>query len=396
VSGRRGGPHLRPVQVADRYASWWWLLVTVAVVISWRVLDAPAGHLRDAVPALLMVLLAIILSDLHPLVVSERREGVQLSWGFLFAVLLVWGLQAVLLGLAISTLVTAPVLRQRAHVALFNLAQWTLTYAATWWLLERLGWQPLAVRPDGFALPDLATVLAAGVLWYAVNTVLVGIAIALLEQRRVVAAITDDVAYFLPTTWAVLALAPVIIVLLEHDWRFLPFLLVPLSLVHHVASIAHEREQRALRDDLTGLGNRAMLVRGFEELASAGRGFAVCLLDLDRFKPINDTYGHAVGDEVLRLVAERLRSVLRKQDTAARLGGDEFAILLDVQGSDQVEDAALRIVDHLTQPYEVDGLHLEVGASYGVARSPAEGRSLGELLHVADAAMYATKRAVKP
>jgi diguanylate cyclase (GGDEF)-like protein len=211
-----------------------------------------------------------------------------------------------------------------------------------------------------------------------------------------VAAITDDVAYFLPTTWAVLALAPVIIVLLEHDWRFLPFLLVPLSLVHHVASIAHEREQRALRDDLTGLGNRAMLVRGFEELASAGRGFAVCLLDLDRFKPINDTYGHAVGDEVLRLVAERLRSVLRKQDTAARLGGDEFAILLDVQGSDQVEDAALRIVDHLTQPYEVDGLHLEVGASYGVARSPAEGRSLGELLHVADAAMYATKRAVKP
>jgi diguanylate cyclase (GGDEF)-like protein len=170
--------------------------------------------------------------------------------------------------------------------------------------------------------------------------------------------------------------------------------LVPLSLVHHVASIAHEREQRALRDDLTGLGNRAMVVRGFEELASAGRGFAVCLVDLDRFKPINDTYGHAVGDEVLRLVAERLRSVLRKQDTAARLGGDEFAIL-DVPGSDQVEDAALRIVDHLTQPYEVDGRHLEVGASYGVARSPAEGRSLGELLHVADVAMYATKRAVE-
>jgi diguanylate cyclase (GGDEF)-like protein len=394
VNGRARGTHLRPVLRVSGYAIWWWLLVTVAGANAVQVLGATGASIRSAGPAFVLVLGFVVLGELRPVEVSERNEGASLSWAFLFASLLLWGLGLALLALAISVTVTGVVRRQRAHVLAFNLAQWSLTYTAAWWLLDRMGWQPLVGRSEGFAVADLPAVLGAAVLWYVVNLVLVGVAIGLLERRPVLEAIVDDLGYFAVTTWAVLALTPVIVVLLESDWRFLPFLLVPLFMVHHVASIAHEREQRALRDELTGLGNRALFVRRFEELAVSARGFTVCLLDLDRFKPINDTHGHAVGDEILRLLAGRLRSVLRSEDTAARLGGDEFAILLDVQDFDEVDRTLRRIVDHLTRPYDLDGLRLEVGVSFGLARSPEHGHELGELLRVADLTMYEAKRSV--
>jgi diguanylate cyclase (GGDEF)-like protein len=394
VNGRARGTHLRPVLRVSGYAIWWWLLVTVAGANAVQVLGATGGSIRSAGPAFVLVLVVVVLGELRPVEVSERNEGVSLSWAFLFAAMLLWGLAGALLALAVAVAVAGPLLRRPAHVVVFNLAQWSLTYSAAWWLLDRMGWQVLVGRPEGFAVADLPVVLAAAVLWFVVNLVLVGVAIGLLERRAVIGAIIDDLGYDASTTWAVLALAPVIVVLLERDWRFLPFLLVPLFMVHHVASIAHEREQRALQDDLTGLGNRALFVRRFEELAPASRGFAVCLLDLDRFKPINDTHGHAVGDEILRLLAGRLRSVLRPEDTAARLGGDEFAILLDTQGPEEVDRTLHRIVDHLTRPYELDGLRLEVGVSYGLARSPEQGHELGELLRVADLMMYEAKRSV--
>jgi diguanylate cyclase len=403
VNDRARGAHLRPVLEPGPYAVWWWLVVTVAGTILvteaggllGQVVGPPAEAIPRPAPAFVMVLVFAILGELSPVVVSERNEGVSLSWAFLFAALLFWGLALALLALTICVVVTGLARRKRAHLAAFNLAQWSLAYAATWWLLEALGWEPLVARAEGLAFGDLTTVLGAAVCWYAVNTVLVGVAVGLLERRGVLEALLDDLAYFALTTGAVLALAPVIVVLLEHDWRFLPFLLVPLSMVHHVASIANEREQRALRDELTGLGNRALFVRRFEELEHASRGFALCLLDLDRFKPVNDTHGHAVGDEVLRRFGGRLRSILRGEDTAARLGGDEFAILLEVQASDEVERTLRRIVDHLTRPYDVHGLRLEVGVSYGIARCPEQGRELGELLVAADARLYDAKRSLQ-
>jgi diguanylate cyclase (GGDEF)-like protein len=394
VNGRAQGRHLRPVLSASRYAAWWWLLVIMAGANLVQLLASAGAAARSAGPAFLLVLLIVVLSELRPVVVSERSEGVSLSWAFLFASLLVWGLALTSLVLAVSLVVTGLVRRSRAHVVAFNVAQWSLSYAAAWRWLGRLGWQPLGERAEAFAPADLSAVLGAAVLWYVVNLVLVGVAVGLLERRAVLGAITDDLGYFISTTWGVLALAPVIVVLLERDWRFLPFLLVPLYMIHRVASIAHEREQRALRDDLTGLGNRAQFLHRYEELARSARGFAVCLLDLDRFKPINDTHGHAVGDEILRLLAGRLRAVLRPIDTAVRFGGDEFALLLDVGASEEVDRTLRRIVDHLTRPYEVDGLRLEVGVSYGLARSQEHGRELEELLRVADLMMYEAKRAL--
>jgi diguanylate cyclase (GGDEF)-like protein/PAS domain S-box-containing protein len=158
-----------------------------------------------------------------------------------------------------------------------------------------------------------------------------------------------------------------------------------------------ELERMALHDALTGLPNRTLFNDRIERAISAARrahqSMAVLLLDLDRFKDVNDTLGHDMGDLLLTEVGPRLQQPLRETDTVARLGGDEFAILLP--GPTDLTTAcrvAERIVDGLRQPFDIRGLVLEVGVSIGVALYPEHGQTGPELLQHADVAMYAAKR----
>ena len=156
--------------------------------------------------------------------------------------------------------------------------------------------------------------------------------------------------------------------------------------------------QAAMRDSLTGLCSRAL----FQEqvtavLADGGEdlpGAAVMLIDLDRFKAVNDTLGHPIGDALLCLVGKRLHSVMRHEDVIARLGGDEFAILVspNVARADMAGLAG-RVGDVLGRPYLVDGHWVNVSASIGVAVSPRDGRDYDQLLKNADLALYAAKAA---
>ena len=158
------------------------------------------------------------------------------------------------------------------------------------------------------------------------------------------------------------------------------------------ARIAH----MAHHDALTGLPNRVLFrARLDEALARArrgGGGFAVLYLDLDRFKAVNDTLGHPVGDALLRAVTGRLRAELREADTAARLGGDEFAVLQAAM--DQPLDAtslAQRLIEALAAPYEVEGQHVEIGVSVGIVVASGEGDTADALLKNADLALYRAK-----
>ncbi len=156
--------------------------------------------------------------------------------------------------------------------------------------------------------------------------------------------------------------------------------------------------QEAMRDSLTGLCSRALFQeRVTATLASSDDGlpgYAVMLIDLDRFKAVNDTLGHPVGDALLRLVAKRLRSVMRQDDAIARLGGDEFAVLVSpALAQDDMAALAGRIVDVIGRPYLVDGHLVNVGASIGVAVSPQDGQEYNQLLKNADLALYTAKNA---
>ena len=150
-------------------------------------------------------------------------------------------------------------------------------------------------------------------------------------------------------------------------------------------------------DSLTSLPNRehfnAMTERALAECPPGGN-VAVLLMDLDRFKEINDSLGHFNGDLVIERVGKRLRTVLREGDEVARLGGDEFAMLLpNVQAKDSVAGAAQRIQDALAEPFSVGGLALKVEASIGSALYPTDVDKGGKLLQAADVAMYAAKKA---
>jgi diguanylate cyclase (GGDEF)-like protein len=153
----------------------------------------------------------------------------------------------------------------------------------------------------------------------------------------------------------------------------------------------------ARHDDLTTLANRAVLLEKMqEELARVrryGSKFTLFILDLDLFKTVNDTLGHPVGDELLKVVAGRLLSCIRETDTVARLGGDEFAILATVAG-DQRETAvatANKLLSAVAAPCDLDGHHLNIGTSIGIALAPEHGTAVDQLVKNADLALYRAK-----
>lgn len=160
-----------------------------------------------------------------------------------------------------------------------------------------------------------------------------------------------------------------------------------------------EQEMRHLasHDPLTGLANRALFRDRLEQaLLHArrdGNKLAVLYFDLDKFKPVNDTYGHGVGDQLLVQIARRVRASLRKSDTLARLGGDEFAVLLATSASEaDAMKVAANILDLLNAPYTVDDIALRISGSVGVAVYPDCGGDAARLVDCADRAMYQAKQ----
>ena len=158
---------------------------------------------------------------------------------------------------------------------------------------------------------------------------------------------------------------------------------------------ADENEQQARHDALTGLPNRMLFGEKVHQILE-DRGpekLAIALIDLDRFKEVNDTLGHHHGDLLLIEVGRRLEASLRPGDAVARLGGDEFALVLTgVPDGEAALAVALRLVQAIETPFEVEGLQLDIGASVGLAMAPQHGDDLLTLLQRADVAMYQAKR----
>jgi diguanylate cyclase (GGDEF)-like protein/PAS domain S-box-containing protein len=162
------------------------------------------------------------------------------------------------------------------------------------------------------------------------------------------------------------------------------------------ARARRELEKRATFDSLTRCRNRASILSAVQqELELDGSPeIGVVYVDLDKFKPVNDSLGHAAGDELLALVAERLKVASRANDDVGRLGGDEFLVLLrDIPGRHIAMQVAQRISDSLRRPFDLSGGSVQIGASVGVACTGADGTSAEELVRRSDAAMYRSKQA---
>ena len=163
-------------------------------------------------------------------------------------------------------------------------------------------------------------------------------------------------------------------------------------------SQAKEKETRrsSLQDALTGLPNRVSfeqdLDQGLRQAKRHGWGLAVLFIDIDKFKSVNDSYGHGLGDKVLVMMANRLRSFLRDEDTVSRWGGDEFVcLLLEVKQDADVARLAKKMASRIAEACELDGIFLSIRASIGIAIYPADGETADTLFKNADTAMFKAK-----
>ncbi len=196
---------------------------------------------------------------------------------------------------------------------------------------------------------------------------------------------------------AVLGIAPLVCVVADAKPVLLPLFSIPLIALDSTLWIARARAEEQLRDPLTGLPNRQWLLEriwtALDDAERIGVRSALMLIDLDRFRSVNDTLGHLAGDRLLLQIADRLRAALPRGAEAARLGGDEFAVLLPVADSTTSATRVARaLVSALSSPLDLDGLTLVLEASAGVAVFPDHAVDAEGLLRRADVAMYQAKR----
>ncbi len=351
-----------------------------------------------ASPLWWMLALLVVCGELRPIITPGKSvaDAPAVSITFSFAVLIYWGLPAAAVLQATATLIAGIAARQGPHRNVFNAAQYTLSLGAAAAVLAAAGVHPGPASPWVPTGGHVLRVAAAAAAFFVCNLVLVGVAVALHARAPVIRTIRADLPYQLLVNVALLSVAPLVVVVMHASAALVPLFLVPLVAVYTNAAMSVNRAHQATHDELTGLPNRKLLVlktrQALTEAAAQGRQAGLLLLDLDRFKEVNDTLGHAVGDRLLAVVAHRLLHSVRPGDVVARLGGDEFAVLLPtVRDGAAAREVASRLRAALGEPISMDAMSLAIDASVGIALHPDHAPDFELLLQRADVAMYLAK-----
>ncbi|MEU1817634.1 bifunctional diguanylate cyclase/phosphodiesterase [Streptomyces roseifaciens] len=346
----------------------------------------------------LAVLTGLIVAHLVALGRDRWWGGTGSGAALTLAVLLLYGwLPAVLISIAVVLLV-ATARRHRWRQALLHGAVDILGIGAAGLALAVCGVVSTVERPwlpDEWPLTAIPKVAFAAFMYLAVTRALLWYSMAPRAGLSTIAR-TALVRQAL-VGGALLGIAPLIAVVADHAPLLLPLFAVPLIALDSTLWIARARAEEQLRDPLTGLPNRQWLLErtwsALDEAERAGTRSALVLIDLDRFRSVNDTLGHLAGDRLLLQIAERLRLALPRDAEAARLGGDEFAVLLPTADSlTSAQRVARSLVAALGSPLDLDGLTLVLEASAGVAVYPDHALDAEGLLRRADVAMYQAKR----
>jgi len=354
---------------------------------------------RGAILALVTSFALVVLGELRPVLGSHTVDpmGVALSTTFVFSVLLHFGVVPAMVLHTVATVLTGLVNGNAWRRTLFNLAQSVLTNVAGWLVLVALHRVPSLSNPwTPASLRDLAIIALVALACFATNDVLVAVAIALFEGGSPWQLLRSDLRFQAVVSGAQYGLAPLVAVLMQYAPALVVLSVVPMVAIHRSVAASSESHRQATHDDLTGLANRKLLVTAAQtaitESLRTGEPCALLLLDLDRFKEVNDVLGHPVGDEVLRQVAGRLSATLGPDDIVARLGGDEFAVLLPrVSGTAQACELAERMRTALDTELEIAGQLIDVEASIGLALVPEHAVEYEQLFSRADVAMYQAK-----
>jgi diguanylate cyclase (GGDEF)-like protein len=277
----------------------------------------------------------------------------------------------------------------------FNLGQYATSLACARLVYALLTGQSVGGASAVFTPAEVLPALAAATAYFLVNVNLVSIVLALANDEPLVPAVVGHLRDEAAMTVTLLAIAPLVVLGLHFSLLMAPLCVMPILAVRQGARTAARSEVQALHDALTGLPNRTLLqhrARRAGEVWRDGENIAILLLDLDHFKEINDTLGHHVGDQLLRLVAQRLTGAVRDGDTVSRFGGDEFAILCPAVTDGAVAEAlSARLIEALAAPFTLEQISLHIEASVGIALFPLHADSVEQLIQRADVALYQAK-----
>ncbi|MEE1927348.1 bifunctional diguanylate cyclase/phosphodiesterase [Streptomyces sp. TRM 70351] len=347
----------------------------------------------------LALLTGVVVGHLVALGRDRWRCGTGSGAALTLAILLLYGwVPATLVSVAVVALAGAARHRRKIHQALVHGAVDVLGIGAAALTMAVFGthpsvevpWAPeiwrWAAVPEVLAVACTYLVVTRVLLWYCLSPC------AALPTATRAALIRQGLVCL-----ALLGISPLIVVVAVAMPVVLPLFAVPLIALDTALWISSARAEEQLRDPLTGLPNRLWLMeRTWTALDTAerhGTRAALVLIDLDRFRSVNDTLGHLAGDRLLLQTADRLRAALPRGAEAARLGGDEFAVLLpDAVSTTSAQRVARALVTALSSPLDLEGLTLVLEASAGVAVYPDHAREAEGLLRRADVAMYEAKR----
>ena len=336
---------------------------------------------------------AVILGECFPVRLWRTGSEVTVSVGFSLALLWLAGPVPVLLMQALAVLTAELVSRRhKPRRMLFNAAQLSLAWLAAALAMKLVGGSGGELARDtGTVAQAIAAMTLGGLTFSAVNMLLTAPAASLASGTPVREVLAGIGRIELLTVGILTGFAPVIAAIVQEAPLLLPLLGFPLAAVRFGGVALARSERLALHDPLTGLPNRAHIRQELEKLL-AGGPVAVLLVDLDRFKDVNDSLGHEVGDQLLCRIAGELSRRLPPPERVARLAGDEFAVLTPGADGARARAVADQIHAVLRGLPDVDGMRLGVGASIGIALAPEHGHDTHLLFKRAEIAMYEAKQ----
>jgi diguanylate cyclase (GGDEF)-like protein len=373
----------------------WLTVLAGSGALGWSLFGLP--HVGDIGLAALVVVAAIVGELLKVTIYEARRQTLSFSLSvvvIMAAITIdpVLGPVAALMSSAAHVLVA----RQRSPIKIaFNLSNPVLSAGITAWVYQSL--QPLLVS---LPFDSIATAACAAVVYNLCNVGNMSLMISLHSGRSFRAIVRDSI-WFTPTT-VLLGLTGAFVGSIHGALGLtgavmfsVPVLLMRFTLSFYArrsaATIAH-LDYIARHDALTDLANRVELLERLQERLASGAEAVLLVLDLDRFKEINDTFGHHHGDMLLREIGPRLRTALADDDLIVRLGADEFAVLLASGTTERAAEVAQALLSVLQSSFTVAGYRISVSASVGTAVAPLDGSDAATLLRSADVAMHVAKR----
>ncbi len=340
----------------------------------------------------------LFLGETRPKMWMRFGDGGEVTpgWAFAYALLLL-GSPAGAVGVMVLTNCYVDLKhRKGALKIIFNAAQIAAALSAGGVILHGFGVHGSITSDAHIPFAGGLGIVLGGMSVFILNGLLTAIVIGLHQGVGFLRTIRAGFALSMTADGALLALAPVFVIAIEYSLVMLPLLGITSYLVYHSARNALQREHEATHDALTKLLNRRAfdqhITNALESLGSDQR-LVVLVMDLDRFKEINDRLGHQIGDRLLVSFAERLERVLPAGASAARLGGDEFGVTFtETEHPADVRATVHQLHARLSEQHDVEGFPLTVAVSVGVAIAPDHGEGGDALIAAADIAMYRAKR----